>query len=46
MNNIRIKVYKNLLQDIFDKCGGAEDFINEKIKEICSHEKSSAEEVI
>ena len=30
MNNIRIKVYKNLLKEICDKYDGAEDFINEK----------------
>ena len=39
MNNIKIKVYKKLLREICEKYDGLEAFINERIKEICSHEK-------
>ena len=46
MSNIRIKVYKKFLKEICEKHDGAQDFINEKIEEICSHEKLSAEEAI
>ena len=46
MNNIKIKVYKKLLREICEKYDGLEAFINERIKEISSHEKLSVEEVI
>ena len=46
MNNIKIKVYNKLLKEIHEKYDGAQDFVNDKIEEICSHEKLSAEEVI
>ena len=46
MNIIKIKVYKKSLTQICEKYDGAKSFINERIEEICSHEKLSAEEVI
>ena len=46
MNNIKIKVYKRVLKEVFEKCDGDEDFIYSRIKEILSQEKLSAEEVI
>ena len=46
MNNIKVKVYKNVLKEISEKNDGAEDFINNRIEEICSQEKLSAAEVI
>lgn len=39
MNNIWIKIYKNLLKEICDEYNGAEGFISEKTEEICSHEE-------
>ena len=46
MNNIKIKIYKGVLKEVSEKYDGAENFIKNKIKEICSHEKLPAEEVI
>ena len=46
MNKIKIKVYKKVLKEISKKYEGAEDFINNRIDEICPQEKLSAEEVI
>ena len=40
MNNIKVKVYKKILKEL------AENIINNRIDEICSQEKLSAEEVI
>ena len=45
MNNIKMKIYKRVLQEISEKYHGAEDFINKRIEEVCSQEKLSAEEV-
>ena len=46
MNRNNIKVYMKVFKEIYDKHNGAEEFINDRIEEICSHEKLSAEEVI
>ena len=46
MNNIKVKVYKKMLKEISEKYEGSQDFINNRIDEICSQEKFSAEEVI
>ena len=46
MNATKVKIYKQLLRDICNKYVRAEKYINEKIKEICSHEKLSVEEVV
>ena len=46
MNNLKIKIYKTVLKEVSEKYDGADDFINRRIKEICSQEKLSAEEVI
>ena len=35
-----------VLKEAAEKCDGAEDFINNRIDEICSQENLSAEEVI
>ena len=45
MNNIKMKIYKRVLQEISEKYIEAEDFINKRIEEVCSQEKLSAEEV-
>ena len=46
MNKIKVKLYKKVLKEISEKYEGVEDFTNNKIYEICSQEKLSAEEVI
>ena len=46
MNNIKVKVYKKILKKVLKKFKGGEPFINNRIGEICSQEKLSAEEVI
>ena len=45
MNNIKVRIYKKVFEEIDEKNNGAEDFINNRIEEICSQEKLSAEEV-
>ena len=45
MNNIKMKIYKRVLQEISEKYNEAEDFINKRTEEVCSQEKLSAEEV-
>ena len=45
MNNAKIKVYKKVLKEICEKYDGAEIFVNDRIEEICSHEKSFGEEL-
>ena len=44
MNNAKLNVYKKVLQ-VREKFDGAEEFIKEKIEEICSNGKLSVEEV-
>ena len=46
MNNINFKVYKKMLKKVTKKYDGAEDFTNNRIDEILSQEKLSAEDVI
>ena len=36
MNNIKVKVDKKVLKEVTEKYDGAEDFINNRIDEICS----------
>ena len=36
MNKTKLKVYKKLLCKVCEKFDGAEQFINDKIEEICS----------
>ena len=45
MNGNKVKVYKKVLKGACYKFDGAEEYINERIEEICSHEKLSIEEV-
>ena len=45
MNNAKFNVYKKVLQEVCEKFDGAKEFIRDKIKEICSDEKLSVEEV-
>ena len=41
----KINVYKKVLQKVCEKFDGAEEFIKEKIEEICNNGKLSVEEV-
>ena len=45
MNNTKLNVYEKELQEVCEKFDGAEEFIKEKIEEICSNGKLSVEEV-
>ena len=46
MNQIKVKIYKEILREISANFDGAEQFINERIDKICNREKLSLEEVI
>ena len=41
MNLVKLKIHKEVLKEVRVHFDGAEDFINSKIKEICSQEKLS-----
>ena len=41
----KLNVYKKVLQKVCENFDGAEEFIKEKIEEICSNGKLSVEEV-
>ena len=45
MNNTKLKVYNKILPDVCEKLDTAEEFIKEKIEELCSKRKLSVEEV-
>ena len=45
MNNIKMNVYKKVLQELCEKFNGAEVYIKERIEELCSENKLSVEEV-
>ena len=43
MNTIKMYAYKKVLYEAFVKFDGAEEFINQRIEEICCQEKLSME---
>ena len=45
MNKTKLNIYKKVLHEVCQKFNGAEEFINQKIEEICCHEKLLVEEV-
>ena len=45
MNETKLNVYKKVLPKVCSKFDGAQEFIKEKIEEICCQEKLSVEEV-
>ena len=45
MNNVKLNVYKKVLQEVCTKFDGAEEFIRDKIVEYCNNEKLSVEDV-
>ena len=44
MNNAKLSFYKKVLPEVYEKFDGAEEFIKNKIEEICSNEKLLVEE--
>ena len=44
-NNVKLNVYKKILQEACIKFDGAEEFIRDKIEEYCNNENLSVEEV-
>ena len=46
MNDIKVKVYKKVKKEIAGKSDGAEDFIKNRIDEICFQERLSAKAAI
>ena len=45
MNNLKINVYKKVLQELCEKFNGAAAYIKKRIEELCSENKFSVEEV-
>ena len=45
MNNIKLNVYKKVLQEVCKKLDGTEEFIRDKIEEYFNNEKLSKGEV-
>ena len=45
MNDTKINVYKNILQEVCEKFEGTEGYIKQRIEELCSENKLSVEEV-
>ena len=45
MNTAKLNVYKKVLQEVCQKFVGTEEFIKDKIEEICCNEMLSLEEV-
>ena len=45
MNDIKINIYKKVLQKLCEKFNDAEVYIKERIEELCSEDKLSVEEV-
>ena len=38
VNEEKVKVYRRVMKEVGEKYDGAEDFINNRIDETCSHE--------
>ena len=45
LNNTKLNVYKNVLQEVCENFNAAEQYIKERIEELCSKRKLSVEEV-
>ena len=45
MSNTKLNVNKNVLQEVCEKFYGAEQYIKEKIEELCSESKLPVDEV-
>ena len=45
MSETKLNVYKKVLQDVCEKFNGAEQYIKERIDELCSESKLSIDQV-
>ena len=45
MSDTKLNVYKKVLQDVCEKFNGAEQYIKERIDELCSESKLSIDQV-
>ena len=45
MSNIKLNVNKNVLQEVCEKFNGAEQYIKEKVEELCNESKLPVDEV-
>ena len=45
MANTKVNVYKTVLQEVWEKFNGVEEYIKKRIQELCNEKKLSAEEV-
>ena len=45
MANTKVNVYKTVLQEVWKKFNGVEEYIKKRIQELCNEKKLSAEEV-
>lgn len=45
MNSAKLNICKKVLQEVYEKFDGAEEFITDKIEEISCNERLSVEEV-
>ena len=45
MSNTKLNVYKKVLQEVYEKSNGAEQYIKEKTEVLCSENKLLAEEI-
>ena len=39
INSAKLNVYKKVFQEVYEKFDGAEEFITDKIEEICCNER-------
>ena len=46
MSNTKLNVYRKVLQEVCEKFNGAEQYIKERIEELCSESKLSIDEEI
>ena len=45
MTNTKLNVYKIVLQEIYEKFNGTEQYIKERIEDLCNEKKLSEKEV-
>ena len=45
MSNTKLNIYKNVLLEVCEKFNGAEQYVKERIKALCSESKLSIDEV-
>ena len=45
MNSTKINIYKIVLQEVWERLNGTEQYIKERIEQLCNEKKLSREEV-